>query len=197
MELERKRLRVAPPFFSVQAGDMPTISRQEVAARQLDAAIHLFAEDYDVVIVHTIASAAFQLYVLKLKEGGVKQAIEEHLQKGQEQQFWHIVNRPYNFFKHGEYNYKPLESIDYDPNSIDFLLLAASDANRESEKQYRLRSALIYKAYASFCHPEILVDTERSEAVGKLKELLATQGIELPNKAFLKHMLSDEQNFPS
>lgn len=128
---------------------------QTVAVKQLESAIWMYAYNYDEVAVHTIASAAFELYSKRLRLSNFKREVQRFIKKEKQKDFFSLWNRPYNFFKHGEHLNKPLEFIEYDEEAVELPLYLAAEANLLGPEEYRLNCARVYKYYYYLKHPEI------------------------------------------
>lgn len=123
------------------------LSIQDVAAKQLESAIWMFAYDYDEVAVHTIAAAAFELLTERLKIINIKEYMKKSIKPEKHKEFIALWNKPYNFFKHGEHNYESLDELTYNEDSVQLLLYIASEANLIGIEEYRLKSARVFKLF--------------------------------------------------
>jgi len=120
---------------------------QDVAVKQLESAIWMFAYDYDEVAVHTIAAAAFELLTDRLKIINFKEDMKKSIKPEKHKEFLALWNKPYNFFKHGQHNYESLEEITYNEDTVQILLYIASEANLMGVETYRLKSAQMFKLF--------------------------------------------------
>lgn len=145
------------------------LSIQAVAAKQLESAIWMYASNFDEVAVHTIAGAAFEIYTKRLRLVNFKSSMQQVLKPERYKEFIDLWNKPYNFFKHGEYKKNPIDEYIYEDESVDFLLYFACEANIAGDEKYRLRSALVFKNYfiiknPSLLEPKIFNDTYKKNA---------------------------------
>jgi hypothetical protein len=82
-----------------------TLTKLEVAERQLRVAIRLFFERKDVVAVHTLAAASRDLLNDLAKRKGIKSfstMIEDIVRPEKLKEFREAFRRPQNFFKHAD-----------------------------------------------------------------------------------------------
>ena len=80
------------------------VTKLDVVGRQLAAAIRLFFEERDAVVVHTLAAAAHQILVDLGKHRGVESVVKNTtaMTKPETCRFLRTVNYPYNFLKHAD-----------------------------------------------------------------------------------------------
>lgn len=128
----------------------------DIAVKQLESAIWMYAYNYDEVSVHTIAGAAFELYSLRLGLSDFKENIQQYIKPEKYKDFIRLWNKPYNFFKHGEYDYDPVDEIIYDEDAVELLILLAAEANLNGPQKYQLSCARTYKIYFLIKYPELL-----------------------------------------
>jgi hypothetical protein len=106
---------------------MPTITKLEAANRQLCTAIRMFFADDDAVAVHTLASAAREIYEKHCRKAG-RGRMFDFVRAGnpghEEKQLWNLLNAARNFFKH-EGDTLDVQ-IEFDDTMNDFALLSAS-----------------------------------------------------------------------
>lgn len=84
--------------------DFIVVSKLEAAERQLDQAILLFFGDQDIVSVHTLTTAAYQIIADVCKHRGIPREIEDSPileQFGIKREVLAVIRKPQNFFKHG------------------------------------------------------------------------------------------------
>lgn len=150
------------------------LSVNDVAAKQLESGIWMYAYDYDEVAVHTIAGAAFELYVKRLNLSSFESDLMQESDGRTLQDFYKKWNLPYNFFKHGEHGRKKIEAIEYESTSAEYLLYFAAEANLAGPAEYRLSSAEVYKFFFILAHPHMFTTNlyERIKALSpKLAEI--------------------------
>lgn len=80
------------------------VTKLDVAARQLSAAIRLFFTEWDAVAVHTLAAAAHQILVDLGKRQGIESVVKNtsRMTKPEARRFLKTINYPYNFLKHAD-----------------------------------------------------------------------------------------------
>jgi hypothetical protein len=162
------------------------LTKEEVAARQLQSAIWMYAYDFDEVAVHTIAAAAAELYTQSLGMGNYKKETEKRLKLEKRKDFWDAVNKPNNFFKHGG---KKGEALNYNPQQVDLLLFTAVEANLAGAGKYTLDSARSYLIYFFVKYPDILADDTLTKQVKDAVEKAKKGGIDATGKGVLRILL--------
>jgi hypothetical protein len=104
------------------AGPVSTVTNIEAANCQLRTAIQLFFADCDPVSVHTLATAAREIYEKHCIKAGLGGLFDFGISQNQ-RRLWDDINEARNFFKH------PAESIDqsiaFDDTDNDFHLHSA------------------------------------------------------------------------
>jgi hypothetical protein len=88
-----------------QDAPFETLTKLEVAERQLSVAIRLFFERKDLVAVHTLAAASRDLLNDLAKRKGIKSfsmVIEDLVRPEKLKEFREAFRRPQNFFKHAD-----------------------------------------------------------------------------------------------
>lgn len=81
-----------------------TVSKVDVATRQIREAVFLFFEQRDIIVIHTVIAAAHQILFDLGKHAGISSVVKDTaaLKDDEVQAFLHDVNYPYNFFKHAD-----------------------------------------------------------------------------------------------
>src|SRR5438067_13371157 len=85
--------------------EFQTVAKLEVAQRQLAQAIRLFFDSGDQVAIHTLASAAYQIFSDVCGKRGIPREIEDSAildEMGVKKQVLEAMPRPQNFFKHAD-----------------------------------------------------------------------------------------------
>lgn len=104
------------------------ISKISAARRQLDCAVELWFRDGDMVSIHTLVFAAYEIFNdLNKKHGNIEATLLGHAQSiarpGHLEDLMRIFKAPMNFFKHA--NRDPHEILEFDPVINEFLILFA------------------------------------------------------------------------
>jgi len=128
----------------------------DVAVKQLESAVWMFAFNYDEVAVHTIAASAFELYTKRLKLLDFEKTMKDGLRPEVYTEFIRKWDKPYNFFKHGEHMWEKLDEIDYDEETVDLLIYFACEANLMGPEEYRLKCAEIYRLFFIIKNPQLI-----------------------------------------
>jgi hypothetical protein len=101
------------------------VSNLEAADRQLCAAIRLFFADEDAVAVHTLASAAREIYEKHCGTAGIERMLD-HIQASNpsltQTEIMTVLNNARNFFKHPR-NHS--DRVHFSDEMNDFVLLTA------------------------------------------------------------------------
>lgn len=106
-----------------------TITKLDAARRQLRTAARLFFDYGDVISIHTLAAAGYQILIDILHDQGrstrLEQSMEDLIKPGFEALARKMLRKPQNFFKHAEED--PTGSIEFDAREPDFLLFACGE----------------------------------------------------------------------
>jgi hypothetical protein len=108
------------------------VSKVDAACRQIDAAIRMLFDNGDPVAIHTLAAAGGRILRDLCERKGTKkhQMMMDHIVPGKEKDFWRVMNRPANFFKHAEQD--PEEILDgLDERVNDFTTYLAVEYYRD------------------------------------------------------------------
>ena len=94
-----------------------TITKIDAAKKHLNTAIALFFEEGDAVSIHTLSSAAYQVLrdIGKGKIDFDTLAGAECVKDEKKKEFWDLLFKARNFFKHADRDPDPNGSIDFDP----------------------------------------------------------------------------------
>lgn len=143
------------------------VTKRDAASRQLDAGIRLFFEGGDMLAVHTLAGAAFQLLADLGRISGVVSRLrsEEFLNAERIPELIRALNRTQNFLKHADQD--PDTALEYVQESTIFLLFEAVElAGRVVASDSRER--LGFRTWFVFSYPELFqppyVETARAAA---------------------------------
>jgi hypothetical protein len=105
-----------------------SVTKLEVANRELCAAIRMFFADGDTVAVHALACAASEIYEWHCGKAAAARRIDVINKKDldcSENELWNILNEPRSFFKHPGNDLT--DQIVFSDEMNDFLLLATSN----------------------------------------------------------------------
>lgn len=128
------------------------LSVQQVAKKQLESAIFMYAYDFDEIAVHTVSASAFELLTERLKQGTIISGLDTDLRK----KYIRALKTPNNFFKHGQINYKNVDYIKYEPTSLDHLIMLACQANISGPTDHRMQCSFLYMLHYSYKHRDVL-----------------------------------------
>jgi len=165
-----------------------------VAVKQLESAIWMYAYDYDEVAVHTVAGAAFEIYTRRLKLSTYKEDIKKYIKPEKTKDFTSLINKPYNFFKHGEHKHKELDYIEYDEEAVEMIIYLAAEANLLGDEKYKLSCAIIYRNFFAMKHPELFDIKSYDEYFLKPAAKLGLDPEAIKNKETLKVWLGSIGN---
>jgi hypothetical protein len=109
-----------------------TLSKLEVATRQLQTAITLWFDEADPVSTHALAFAAYEIFhTVSLHRNPYRRDLlfDSDWIKDEFRSDWlKLVKREANFFKHGDRD--PEGTLEFDPDLTEFFILYASYARR-------------------------------------------------------------------
>lgn len=159
-----------------------TLSKLDVATRQLTQAIWLFFEQRDPVSVHTLAAAA--RLVLHDLAGRCGSVITENpaLRLERRSQWIRIVNAPQNFFKHA--NRDPGCVFQFRPEFTRFFLYDASHLYRTITGSL-FYEAEVYQVWFCVAYPQFVIEPGLRDVL----EAARQQGIDGSDFAFVRFLL--------
>jgi len=100
-----------------------TLSKLDVAKRELEFGISLFFQSGDPVVLHVVASSAQQILRDLCEEQKIPsfyQQMMAMIKKDKQKEFANILKKPYNFMKHGDR--EPNGVVKFSPESNEFAL---------------------------------------------------------------------------
>jgi hypothetical protein len=118
------------------------ISKLDSAMRQVDEAIYLFFGKRDVVAIHTLASAAYQVVTDICKHRGIARELEDSTileEFGVKKELLAAVRKPQNFFKHADKDHEgtvqlnPMLSVCIMMSTVQYLLQLGIKPSAERE----------------------------------------------------------------
>jgi hypothetical protein len=159
-----------------------TLSKPEVAKRQLTQAIWLFFEQRDAVSVHTLAAAARQ--VLHDLAGRSSSVITENLALRPERKSkWIcIVKAAENFFKHADRDADAI--LTFRPQCTQFFLYDAIQLYRTVTGDL-FYEAQVYLTWFSLTYPEFILDP----GFRNMLEAARQQGVDGSDFGFVRFLL--------
>ena len=128
------------------------VTKLNASCRQVDSAIHLFFEEYDIISVHCLGASGSNILtdVAEKKKGTSWRARSQIDHNVPREDINRVFNDAWNFFKHGDRDPDGILSID----SLDteyLLFLATLDAG---ELGIRTRSMEVYQAWFVCEYPQ-------------------------------------------
>lgn len=114
------------------------ITKLEAACRQLEAAIRMYFDEGDAVVIHTLACAAREIFEKHCKMSNrprMFDEIQENHSDIPEKELWNVLNRSRNFFKHPDPDgdlHAYVEFSEYDNKAT--ILIASFDCASLLEK---------------------------------------------------------------
>lgn len=161
-----------------------------VAVKQLESAIWMYAYNYDEVAVHTIAGAAYELYTKRLELNTLIKDLAIYIKQEKVEEFYSLLNMPYNYFKHGEHKYKQLEYLEYDEESVELLIYMSCAANLKGPTEYRINCANTFMFFYFIKHPDLFEDSYRQKILNNLLETTTLSMDDLKDKSALRTWLN-------
>lgn len=146
----------------------------------------MYAYDYDEVAVHTVASAAFEIYTKRLGLSSFKNDVVKYIKLEKAKEYISLWNKPYNFFKHGEHNYEQLDFIEYDEETVEIIIYLASEANLRGDDKFRLSCANVFRFFFSLKHPELFNPAVYEESFTKPASKIGLDLASMKNKETLR-----------
>jgi len=105
------------------------VTKLDAALRQLNTAIILYFNSADIVSIHTLVAAAYNILRDLRKDRGADFTMfkdAKQIADGYKEEFRKLLNEAENFFKHADKD--PKESLVYYPLTAELLLIDACDA---------------------------------------------------------------------
>jgi len=151
------------------------INKLDVARRQLCAAVNLYFKEYDMVAIHTIVHASFQITKNLCAKTNNKTYLEElfkrYVAPGKEKEAFNAINRTGNFLKHADKD--PLAEHGYNSQETETLLMLSiwqySQLSEESIVEFK-----IYSLWYQIHHPDFYILPPNG--VGILSKVVADYG---------------------
>jgi hypothetical protein len=171
-----------------------TVSKMEVARRQLATAIRLWFEDADPVSIHTLAAAAYEIIhvVSRTRKRTHDLLFDSALIKDEYRAQWNnAIKKPANFFKHA--NKDANETLEFPINAPwGFILFSIAGVQLSGEKLSPEESAFMFWHY--FTAPNFLTEQGRQ----MVADLLPVEHLEdiraLPKREFFKAFTDAARN---
>lgn len=146
---------------------METLQRIDAARRELNAAIIMFLNDYDVVATHTVAAAGLQIVSdLAEKDGktaGLKWMMETIIPEKHEE-LGQMFRAPQNFFKHADRAGNDSDTLDYNPESLESYIMLGCLGYHECTGMYtpEMRAFMFWVGLTA---PQIFMDSAHKSGV--------------------------------
>lgn len=103
------------------------ISKLDAARRQLTTAVILYFNNLDVVSIHALAAAAYEVVEAIAKKRGhstlIQRSLFDFLTDDMVKGFRKSMRKPQNFFKHADQD--PDAKLEFDPDSTELVILGA------------------------------------------------------------------------
>ncbi len=148
-----------PKFNTGDPASAVSISKRHVIKSELETACVLFYEHADVVPIHVLASAAWEIIQPIAKARGVRttrQELESIVEPHTDvEAFRSYLAHPYNFMKHGR---RDADAVldDFQPEYVQFTLFAAVMDYQRIFEEY-LPAMLVYRVWFMLQHPNIVL----------------------------------------
>lgn len=153
------------------------VNKQEVARRQINAAIRMTFNGEDPVAVHSVIAAGHRIIRDICEQRG---DIESYLRftdwiaEGHEKEFWSAMNKTANFLKHADDDAN--EILDLDDGEADFMIAFASKWYGDLGNMRSIEMN-VFAGWWAFQHPKVITPEYLSlvEKSGYLAEFQSTQ----------------------
>lgn len=141
-----------------------TLDKAGVARRQLREAIILFLEKRNIVSVHTLATAAYQILYDTAKKQGLKDILYDSdiIKDEYRGQAKRHINIAKNFFKHADKDHD--KKIEFNSSMTEWFLFSAAHLVRQIYGDMYLEN-YVFCWWYSVNHPEFLKDGDHKESV--------------------------------
>lgn len=159
-----------------------TLSKPEVAKRQLTQAIWLFFEQRDAVSVHTLAAAARQVLHDLVRQSGSVITENPGIRPERRKEWLGIVSVAENFFKHA--NRDPDAILTFQPQFTRFFLYDAIQLYRTVTGDL-FYEAQVYLAWFSLTYPEFILDP----GFRNMLEVARQKGVDGSDFGFVRFLL--------
>ena len=159
------------------------VDKVQVAQRQIDAAIRMLFANEDAIAIHTVLCAGFRILrdLVKHKKVDSPQLFEKIIRPEMKKEFWHLFNKPYNFFKHADKDPEDiLDTVDEEINDF-WLFLAIRYYDALGERLTTEMNA--YQGWFMLSYPRffpllLLVDALKPFAVDEFQHMSRTERLE-------------------
>ena len=136
-----------------------TVSKRDVARRQMNEAIRLFFERRDTIAIHTLAAAAAQVLHDLCKARSIETIIRDaKLIRPDKQKYWRqVLKASENFFKHADRD--PKATHEFRPGSTEFVIFDATHMYSLLTKRHTYESA-VFQSWFFLNYPDLLLDSD-------------------------------------
>jgi hypothetical protein len=162
------------------------ISKLDAAKRQLELAIILFFNYFDVVAIHTLTNASHEILKDLGENQGVSSIIKDlgYIREDKRREYRNLVNAARNFFKHADTD--PNKTIKFNPVQTEYLLFDACKMYKSlASEDPQIMS--LYKFWFYTKNPHILIEPEKREAASTINEA----GLDPSNRMKYLELLPD------
>lgn len=173
------------------------ISKIDAAKRQLETAVNLYFQNADPVSIHTLSAAAHGILHALCKTRGIKSWIKNTgmIRKGKEKEFEDMLNKPQNFFKHGERDLNKVH--DFVPPVTEFFIWDSCQMymqiTTECPKPFH-----IFSVWFCLKHPNIIEHETFEQALSSFRQSFRTEDrVAFYQIASEAYDLSAPQGFPN
>jgi hypothetical protein len=158
-----------------------TVTKLESAERLLLVAIRMFFKRRDMIAVHTLAAAAYDvLRMIGRREPRVKSVydlVEERVQPEYRKEFLNALRKPQNFFKHAAAE-NPDERLDFYYGNTEFILFDATLLYSAVMRGHKPET-LVFMGWFIAKHPNIMkTDDPINNAVVEYAKKINLNGFE-------------------
>jgi len=161
------------------------ISKLDAAKRQLEIAIRLFLSYSDIVVIHTLTAAAYNV----LRDLGKKQGIEtiikdyglKRIREEYRKEFLNEVNKAENFFKHADRDGDKI--LKFPVGATEYLLWDAC-VTYEKITGEKLPLIAVFNAWFIGNHPNVIIDGNYKTLVNE-----AMAGLDLQDRSQFLNLL--------
>lgn len=158
------------------------ISKLDAAKRQLDSAIALFFHSGDVISIHTLASASYDLLKALCDKNGINNYMvknESFVREDKKMEFRQAINKAQNFFKHADRDHNSI--LEFSPEFSEYFLWDATHMYSQLTSEHP-PLFMLYRLWIAAKHPDTILMIYATASVQGADSLQALQSLNLdPN----------------
>lgn len=136
----------------------------DAARRQLETALLLYFNSQDVLAIHTLASASYELLKDLHGPGLIERSAEHYLDEATMAELRRFLRKPQNFLKHASRD--PEATLEFSSRSTDLMLLEAAAKFVEVTGEHP-HLLIAFEKWFFMHHPEFLTSPDHKAMIEK------------------------------